>query len=115
MVRQIVFRRQRDLAPLYETITRTAVHAVKVEHVATFLGRKLNGNHKDELGNAEGRSPPAWLAMSREAKSQKQSPAGFFAESRPEGGLVATVPQRSGGSVATGLAIPAGFEPALPA
>ena len=47
----IVFRRQRDLAPLYETITRTAVHAVKAEHVATFLGRKLNGNYKDELGN----------------------------------------------------------------
>lgn len=47
----IVFRRQRDLAPLYETITRTAVHAVKAEHVATFLGRKLNGNYKGELGN----------------------------------------------------------------
>jgi DNA-binding MarR family transcriptional regulator len=47
----IVFRRQRDLAPLYEAITRTAVHAVKAQHVATFLGRKLNGNYKDELGN----------------------------------------------------------------
>ncbi|HHH31696.1 MAG TPA: hypothetical protein ENK57_25565 [Polyangiaceae bacterium] len=43
----IVFRRQRDLAPLYETITRTAVHAIKAEHVATFLGRKLNGNDKE--------------------------------------------------------------------
>jgi len=47
----IVFRRQQDLAPVYEAITRTAVHAVKAEHVATFLGRKLNGNYKDELGN----------------------------------------------------------------
>jgi len=47
----IVFRRQRDLASVYEAITRTAVHAVKAEHVATFLGRKLNGNYKDELGN----------------------------------------------------------------
>ena len=47
----IVYRRQRDLAPVYEAITRTAVHAVKAEHVATFLGRKLNGNYKDELGN----------------------------------------------------------------
>jgi hypothetical protein len=47
----IVFRRQRDLAPVYQAITRTAVHAVKAEHVATFLGRKLNGNYKDELGN----------------------------------------------------------------
>lgn len=47
----IVFRRQRDLAPVYEAITRTAVHAVKAEHVATFLGRKLNGNYRDEMGN----------------------------------------------------------------
>jgi len=47
----IVFRRQRDLAPLYEALTRTAIHTVKAEHVATFLGRKLTGNYKDELGN----------------------------------------------------------------
>jgi hypothetical protein len=47
----IVFQRQSDLAPLYETITRTAIHTVKAEHVATFLGRKLTGNYKDELGN----------------------------------------------------------------
>jgi hypothetical protein len=47
----IVFRRQGDLAPLYEVIARTAIQAVKAENVATFLGRKLNGNYKDELGN----------------------------------------------------------------
>jgi hypothetical protein len=47
----IVFRRQSDLKPLYETISRTAIHAVKAENVATFLGRKLNGNFEDELGN----------------------------------------------------------------
>jgi len=47
----IVFRRQRDLAPLYESIVRTAVHAVKAANVATFLGRKLVGQYRDELGN----------------------------------------------------------------
>jgi hypothetical protein len=47
----IVFRRQSDLAPLYDAITRTAVSAVKAEHVATFLGRKLAANYRDELGN----------------------------------------------------------------
>jgi DNA-binding Lrp family transcriptional regulator len=47
----IVFRNQRDLAPVYEAVIRTAVHAVKAEHVATFLGRKLHGNYRDELGN----------------------------------------------------------------
>lgn len=47
----IIFRRQADLAPLYEAIARTAIHAVKAENVATFLGRKLNGNYQDEMGN----------------------------------------------------------------
>jgi hypothetical protein len=47
----IVFHRQSDLRPLYDTLVRTAIHAVKPDHVATFLGRKLTGNYRDELGN----------------------------------------------------------------
>jgi hypothetical protein len=47
----IVFRRQADLRAIYDQLTRTAIHTVKPEHVATFLGRKLNGNYEDELGN----------------------------------------------------------------
>ena len=47
----MVFHRQADLRPLYETLVRTAIHAVKADHVATFLGRKLTGNYQDELGN----------------------------------------------------------------
>jgi hypothetical protein len=47
----VVFRRQSDLAPIYETLTRTAIHAVKPDHVATFLGRKLDDRYRDELGN----------------------------------------------------------------
>ena len=47
----IIFRRQQDLRPLYETLVRTAIHSVKPDNVATFLGRKLNGNYQDELGN----------------------------------------------------------------
>jgi len=47
----IVFKHQSDLKPLYDTISRTAIHAVKADNVATFLGRKLHGNFKDELGN----------------------------------------------------------------
>lgn len=47
----VAFLRQRDLAPLYEAIIRTAVVTVKPDHVATFLGRKLHGNYLDELGN----------------------------------------------------------------
>lgn len=47
----IMFLRQSDLGPLYDTISRTAIHAVKADNVATFLGRKLEGHYKDELGN----------------------------------------------------------------
>lgn len=47
----IVFHRQSELCPLYDTLVRTAIHAVKADNVATFLGRKLTGNYRDEMGN----------------------------------------------------------------
>jgi len=47
----IVFHRQAALHPLYDTLVRTAIHAVKADNVATFLGRKLTGGYRDELGN----------------------------------------------------------------
>ena len=47
----IVFKRQEDLAPIYEELVRTAIHSVKPEHVATFLGRKLTDAYQDEIGN----------------------------------------------------------------
>jgi len=47
----LIFHRQEDLRPLYDTLVRTAIHAVKPDHVATFLGRKLTGNYADDLGN----------------------------------------------------------------
>ncbi len=47
----VVFRRQAEFQPLYEAIVRTAVHVIKAEHVATFLGRKLTGAYQGELGN----------------------------------------------------------------
>ena len=47
----LVFHRQQDLRPRYESLVRRAIHAVKPADVATFLGRKLTGNVQDELGN----------------------------------------------------------------
>jgi hypothetical protein len=47
----LIFNRQADLQPLYETLVRTAIHAVKADQVATFLGHKLTGHFQDELGN----------------------------------------------------------------
>jgi len=47
----LVFKTREALAAVYEPLVRTAVHAVKAENVATFLGRKLHGNFRDEVGN----------------------------------------------------------------
>lgn len=47
----LVFRRGEDLAPVYEEITRTAIHAVKAEQIATFLGKKLHANYQAEMGS----------------------------------------------------------------
>lgn len=47
----IIFTKQCDLKPIYETIIRTAIHAVKPEHIATFLSKKLDAHYKDQMGN----------------------------------------------------------------
>jgi hypothetical protein len=47
----IVFRRQADLQSIYGHLIRTAIHAVKADDMATFLGKKLHGNYQDEMGN----------------------------------------------------------------
>ena len=47
----IVFCKQADLQPLYEELVRTAVHAVKADTIATFLGRTLSTQYEGEMGN----------------------------------------------------------------
>src|SRR5438445_13802736 len=47
----VVSHRQSDLQAIYERLTRTAIHTVKPDNIATFVGRKLNGNYQDEMGN----------------------------------------------------------------
>ena len=47
----IVFKRQSDLAAIYGNLTRTAIHTVKPDNSATFLGRKLNSQYEGEMGN----------------------------------------------------------------
>ncbi len=47
----VIFHRQAQFQPLYEALTRTAIHAVKADDVATFLGRKLTSATTDEVGN----------------------------------------------------------------
>ncbi len=47
----ILFRRQADLQALYGKLVRTAIHTVQPDDIATFLGKKLNGNYQGEMGN----------------------------------------------------------------
>lgn len=46
----IIFKNTEGLTPLYETLVRTAIHAVKADNVATFLGRKLHCLYEGALG-----------------------------------------------------------------
>lgn len=47
----IVFYKQKYLQSMYDTLTRTAIHTVKPQNIATFLGKKLHGNYQGEMGN----------------------------------------------------------------
>jgi hypothetical protein len=47
----IVFRQQADLQGIYDNLARTAIHTVKPDNIATFLGRKLSSQFEGEVGN----------------------------------------------------------------
>jgi len=47
----IIFKKQAELKYLYEPLIRTAIHSVKPENIASFLGRKLHGRYQGEMGN----------------------------------------------------------------
>lgn len=48
----ISFKRQADLQAIYEGLISTAIHTVKPDNIATFLGKKeLSARYKDEVGN----------------------------------------------------------------
>jgi hypothetical protein len=47
----VVFRKQADLQAIYENLARTAIHTVKPDNIATFLGRKLSTQYEGEMGN----------------------------------------------------------------
>lgn len=46
-----VFKDQDTLQAFYPHLLETLIHAVKPADIATFLGRKLNGNYQGEMGN----------------------------------------------------------------
>ena len=46
----VVFQSAADLHPLYEHLSRTAIHAIKAADVATFLGRSLDSRSDQQAG-----------------------------------------------------------------
>jgi hypothetical protein len=47
----LIFKSQDTLQAIYQPLLETLTHAVKPADIATFLGRKLNGNYQGEMGN----------------------------------------------------------------
>lgn len=47
----LVFKHREALHAFYPHLLETLTHAVKPADIATFLGRKLNGNYQGEMGN----------------------------------------------------------------
>jgi hypothetical protein len=48
----LIFKRLTDLQPLYDELIRLAIHLVKPEHIAMFLGKKLDGRTAADIGTA---------------------------------------------------------------
>jgi hypothetical protein len=46
-----VFKNQKDLQIIYDELVATAIHTVKPENIATFLGHKLDPRYLGEIGN----------------------------------------------------------------
>jgi DNA-binding transcriptional ArsR family regulator len=47
----LVFKRQSDLQAFYPHLVEILIHTVKPADIATFLGQKLHGNYRGEMGN----------------------------------------------------------------
>jgi len=47
----IVFKNQEGLQQIYSELVATAIHTVKPENIATFLGHKLDPRYQGEMGN----------------------------------------------------------------
>lgn len=46
-----MFKKQDDLQQIYSELIATAIHTVKPENIATFLGHKLDPRYQGEVGN----------------------------------------------------------------
>ena len=47
----IIFKKQKDLQAIYSELVATAIHTVKPDNIATFLGHKVDPRYQGEMGN----------------------------------------------------------------
>ena len=47
----LVFKRQSDVQAFYPPLVEALIHTVKPTDIATFLGQKVHGNYRGEMGN----------------------------------------------------------------
>lgn len=47
----LVFKQQQSLEKLYQQLIATAIHTVKPDNIATFLGQKLDPRYQGQIGN----------------------------------------------------------------
>lgn len=47
----IIFKNQDVLQPIYQELVKVAIHTVKPDNIATFLGQKLHWKYEGEVGN----------------------------------------------------------------
>lgn len=47
----LIFTTRDALTTIYDSLIRNAIHSVKPENIATFLGKKLHPNYQGEMGN----------------------------------------------------------------
>lgn len=47
----IIFKKQEYLQAIYSELTATAIHTVKPDNIATFLGHKVDPRYQGEIGN----------------------------------------------------------------
>ncbi len=48
----IIYKSQKVLQSIYRDLIETAIHTVKPDNIATFLGHKVSGNYRGEMGNS---------------------------------------------------------------
>jgi len=49
--KDVIFKKQDELKPIYDNIIKTAMHTVTPENIATFLGKRLTVKFEGEMGS----------------------------------------------------------------